>query len=305
LSNLIYVPRKRYETTTNRHERRREGNTMKNTQTITTKRERIGSIINRMNAPTTPTSTAERIRKALAIIAPNHQHNGTRPTSTSTAERIGKAHAAPLNHRPEETAASKALFSDPIYDLARRVVAAKIKGAIRRGATADKNAYIAHYADMIQEAAKALQEAEAEAAVYTVTIPAEMEGDYYEERHSAFIEACRACGRLEKWLTSRSAKEGTPIEHISEHATTSGQERAITEREAVKDWTKRVIVFIDEQERTKAITAKQAEDMKHLMSGNADRIKQPDIVRRHLLNKLIKNGYIRRGKDGRFELVTD
>jgi len=277
---------------------------MKNAQTITTKRERIESIINRMNAPTTPTSTAERIRKALAIIAPNHQHNGTRPTSTSTAERIGKAHAAPLNHRPEETAASKALFSDSAYDLARRVVAAKIKGAIRRGATADKNAYIAHYADMIQEAAKALQEAEAEAAVYTVTIPAEMERDYYEERHSAFIEACRACGRLEKWLTSRSAKEGTPIEHISEHATTSGQEKSITEREAMKDWTVRAVDAVRMYERTKSITARQAENMLHLIRGHAERVKQPDVVRKHLVKVLTAAGMIRL-EGGKIELVTD
>lgn len=278
---------------------------MKSTQTITTKRERIESIIDRMNAPTTPTSTAERIRKALAIIAPNHQHNGTRPTSTSTAEHIGKAHAAPLNHRPEEAAASKALFSDSTYDLARRVVAAKIKGAIRRGATADKNAYIAHYADMVQEAAKALQEAEAEALIYTTTIPAEMERDYYEERHSAFIEACRACGRLEKWLTSRSAKEGTPIEHISEHATTSGQEKAITEREAVKDWTMRAVDAVRMYERTKSITARQAENMLHLIRGHAERVNQPDVVRKHLFKVLTAAGLIERDSTGKLTLMHE
>lgn len=269
-------------------------------------RERIERAFERMNDTRTPATVAERIARTLAIIAPNHHHNGTRPTDTPTTTATERtARTAPLNHRAEESAERKAVFSDSAYNLAKRVVGAKIKGAIRRGATADKNAYIAHYADMVQEASKALQEAEAEAMQYTATNPAEYEQDYYTDRLSPFIEACRACGRLEKWYTSRSAKEGTPIEHISEHATTSGQEKAITEREAVKDWTRRVIEAISTAERMKRITAKQAENMKHLVRGHAERVNQLDAVRKHLAHILTLEGLIKRAEDGHIELVTD
>lgn len=279
--------------------------TMKNQNTATIT-ERTARAIERMNNPRTPTTVAERIRKALFLLKPTAERLKSKPTDTpTTAEHIRKATTTPINHRAEESAERKAVFSDSAYTLAKRVVGAKIKGAIRRGATADKNAYIAHYADMVQEASKALQEAEAEAMQYTATNPAEYEQDYYTDRHTPFIEACRACGRLEKWYTSRSVKEGTPIEHISEHATTSGQEKAITEREAVKDWTCRVIEAISTAERMKRITAKQAENMKHLVRGHAERVNQLDAVRKHLAHVLTLEGLLKRAEDGHIELVTD
>lgn len=268
-------------------------------------RARIERMSELMKKPTTHPATADRIRRALAIIAPTHDRNNTAPATATSAKRTKKPSTAPINHRPEETAERNAFFADPAYDLARRVVAAKIKGAIRRGATADKNIYIRHYADMVQTAARSLSESEAEAAQYTIMTPAETEGDFFTDHHSPFIEACRACGRLEKWIITRSAKEGTPVDHVSERSGESAAHRAIIEREALKDWTRRVIDLIEEQKRMKKLTQTQAENMKHLLNGHPEKIDQPDVIRKHLARKLVKAGLLKIAKDGHMEIISE
>lgn len=212
---------------------------------------------------------------------------------------------APINHRPEEEAARKAVFADDVYTLSKKVVFAKAKGARLRGISNDKNVYLMQFEDMIQEAAKALQEAEAEQMQYTVTTPPECEQDYFIEHDTPFLSALKACGRLESWFSVRAAKESTPIEHISEHATTSAQERDITEREALKDWTARAIDAVRMYERTKSITARQAENMLHLIRGHAERVTKPSYARAHLLKVLKEAGLLEKDSTGKLVLQHD
>lgn len=278
---------------------------MKTTNT-TTAAARIAAAVKAIRDPRTPHSFAARIIRVLERMNAYIIPTAAAVTTTSTAATNRKATtAAPINHRADEAAAGRAVFSDPVYDLARRVVAAKIKGAIRRGATADKNVYIRHYADMIQTAALAISEAEAEAAQYTVMIPAELEGDYYADHNSAFIEACRACGRLEKWIVTRSAKEGTPVEHVHERSATSAAERRLAETSAVEDWKQRALELIENQERTHDVTRTQAENMRHLLMNHPEKVAQPDVVRKHLMRKLVKAGLLKVTSTGKLELVTD
>lgn len=270
------------------------------------KAARVAAAVRRAMNPTTPAPVAARIMRSLKAVAPASYMKLFTAPAVTTAPTIDEVKSAtPINHRAEEAAERRAFFADTTYDLARRVVAAKIKGAIRRGATADKNIYIRHYADMIQTAAQSLSESEAEAAQYTILTPAEMEGDFFTDHHSPFIEACRACGRLEKWIVTRSAKEGTPVDHISERSGESAAHRAIIEREALKDWTRRVIDLIEEQKRMKKLTQTQAENMKHLLNGHPEKIEQPDIIRRHLARKLVKAGLLKVAKDGYMEIVSE
>ena len=278
---------------------------MKTTNT-TTAAARIAAAVKAIRDPRTPHSFTARIIRVLERMNAYTIPTAAAVTTTTAAATNRKATTtAPINHRAEEAAAGRAVFSGPVYDLARRVVAAKIKGAIRRGATADKNVYIRHYADMIQTAALAISEAEAEAAQYTVMIPAELEGDYYADHHSAFIEACRACGRLEKRIVTRSAKEGTPVEHVHERSATSAAERRLAETSAVMDWTERALEAIAERERMGKCTAKQAQDMKRMVEGHGEKVKNPSSVKPYLVKVLVKAGLLKVTSAGKLELVTD
>lgn len=269
-------------------------------------RTRIERMNELMKKPTTHPATADRIRRALATIAPTHDHNNTAPATATGAKRTKKPTTAPINRRAEERAERNALTADPAFTLAKKIVNAKVKSAIRRGATAERNVYIKHYDEFLSVALLTLQECEAEALQYTIMTPAEMETDYFSDRYSHFIMACRACGKEEYKLTTSTAKEGTPLEHISEHATTSAQEKAITEREALHDWTRRALEAIETNERTKRITAKQAANMRHLLNGHPEKVTpHPDDTRKHLFKLLSKAGLLMRDERGALTMNHD
>ena len=249
------------------------------------------------------TVRAARIMNALKAVAPDIVTKLYTAPMSANVEKASKARSIALNHSMEERAERRAYFADVEYTLAKKVVAGKISGAARRGMTDNNNPFLHNYELYVQEAALSLEESFVEALVYASTVPAEYERDFWEDHDTPFLVACRACGRLERKLSARAAKN-TPLEYVSNKAVTSKQERIIADQDAVRDWKTRVIQLIEERERMHKLTAKQTENMLHKMSGNAEKVKCVDAVRRFMVKMLLKAGLLRMNH-GTLEMVTD
>ena len=246
-----------------------------------------------------------RIVEALHKVAPEALHTFTATTTSTATERTRKAHAAPINHRAEEAAAARGHFANEEYRHPTHANNAKAFGASARGVLDENNLFKTEREDMTQIAALAMWESYMEGLVFTATIPAELERDYWEDHCTPYQEALKALGRTEYHRANSYIKEGTPLEHVKDNRRVSSQEKAITEREALKDWTHRVIELIDERERTHNITAKQAADLKHIMNRHPEKVNNAPRAKTHLINLLLKAGLLKRAKDGKLEVVSE
>ena len=260
---------------------------------IATRTARAIRTLDRLSHYTDEASTRRyiRIMNALRKAAPAALHTFTAPTTSTTTERTRTARPAAVNHRMEERTAARAVFAAPEYQLAHKVVWAKIKGAAKRGIADPNNVYLKKYADMIQTAALSLEESRASDLQFAATVPAEMDADPYTDKPAPFTAACRACGQLEHDITKRAPKE-TPIDHVTDKNGTTAAERHLLDREEARTWKRRAIDVIEQLERMERITAKQAENLKHLMNGHPEKVRKPDLARAHLARILTAAGLL-------------
>ena len=225
-----------------------------------------------------------RLQKAVQTIKPDTMLF-SRP-STATAGKTNQFKKL-ANHR-EENVKPIDQTGCYVYDIARWAVASKINGARMRGVTEEHNVYLQYRNDMIQTASLAIMESFQTEIDYDVQILdcAEFSFNYeYEYTDTELRDFGRkACGRYAYQIEKR-AKEGTPIEHVSNCLKTSAFERHITDRESVSSFKRDLLTAVYAEKRIRPETRDNI--IEHLKTG-----KLTDRDRIYLKQICIKSGLI-------------
>ena len=159
-------------------------------------------------------------------------------------------------------------FSDISYITARHVVNAKVNSARKRGVIDSQNVYLQYYPDMVHRAIIAIMEAQMEADRIASLLPTGYDMPTFDHDETVenvlFSEAWKACGRYAYDIEKR-AKEGTAIEHVSDHIKTSTFERKLAERDSFNSFMETLVSIISMHHFRNANTRRNL--LSHLQAG--------------------------------------
>ena len=178
-------------------------------------------------------------------------------------------------------------FSDRCYVMARRVVSGKIKRARRAGVIDSQNVYLTFYADFLHVAFMSIEASYNEGIRIASLTPSGYDFPDSEPwaiiESTVFAEAFQACGRFAYDIEKR-AKEGTPLEHVSDSLKTSSFERKLASFDSVKtarEALEKMIIGMD-------ITDKAKRGLLQHFREN----RLTDIQRRELMKRAIACGIL-------------
>ena len=257
---------------------------------------RYHSIMNRVDTflaegnKTLALAIIARLNRVLSIIKP--ESNVFSSPVGSKARKPEKPVKMLSNHRPPVI--GKLDFSSPAYTFARRIVSGKIKRARRDGVQDAQNVYLQYYADMIQTAYVAVIESFEEGERIASLMPSGYDITDSEPwniiEENAYSNGFQTLGRYAYNIEKR-AKEGTPIEHVSDNLKTSSFERNIATADSLKVFRadlEKVILGMNLTAKTKRAF------LEHFRAN-----KLTDIQRRELLRRAIDAGIIATDRTGK------